>query len=1249
MASRCAAHLIKRVLMVPPQHFTVEYAINPWMGGVVDKQKAQKQWNELKSAIEAEGVQVLTLDQTAGLPDQVFVCNSGLVYEDKVYLARFRHKERNGEEPHYLKWFKANGFKLHGEAKEDVFEGGGDAVFTDPNTLWAGYGERSSKGVYEKVKALGKFDVVMCDMVLPNFYHLDTCFAPVDATSALYYPKAFSEKTQQEILRRLPNSIAVSEEEASAFVCNAITIRDSVLSPIGVAPKTREALARLGKKVKEIDMSEFMKSGGACQLQMPEKTNGVKFYNPPDSEEQGAESLVEHHETPVSPLDSVADYSLSNVGNMKKIRSLNSNEDVSQFSSKSPNATKSEEKENGNSTKSPPLKERCLNRELSESAYTMCGVSSAFAPVPQVTPSVELFDDMPLAIEPEPSTPLSGQKMKESKESLTSSKEKKAVEDRGQVCDFDQQPQLSAVFENGRFAESASEKEPSAVTSTKFGSAGSNSLFVFLFLIFPFVLSDVKIAVDDEESLRTPRGIPSTEAVDSEVFDTGPFKPNYAIGTADHSTANPFEISTTPIEVNESRKLKTLEISNRARLESQNECCLSPGSVKSGVDLSGIDERCRSPQLIEMHTFRDAIDVNYQRMAITGEDLSGVPLEDLKTAAGHLIEALHLRSEYMERIGNQFPATTRYFLSGKYPKDLPRHRVKNTESMGSTSFNPPEPPKDHWGLLEDPPKFEVKYKLHRRNGVIEVCDDKGELCDRFRKSYITREKFLSDTEKLTAMIVDGPLKSFCYRRLSYLQNKFQLHVLLNELRELHEQKGVSHRDFYNIRKVDTHIHAASSMNQKHLLRFIKKKIKTEANTVVLEKDGKPVTMMQVFKKMGIDAYDLSVDMLDVHADRNTFHRFDKFNTKYNPVGESTLREIFIKTDNYVGGKYFAEVLKEVLSDLEDSKYQHAEPRLSIYGRSKDEWDKLAKWAITHDVWSPNVRWLIQIPRLYDIYRAKDMVKNFDQILDNIFTPLFEVTNDPSSHPMLYRFLQQVSGIDSVDDESKHEFVHFDRSTPSPPEYTDLENPPYNYYLFYMYANITALNAFRASRGMNTFSLRPHCGEAGHISHLLAGYLTSESIAHGILLRKVPVLQYLFYLTQMGIAMSPLSNNSLFISYQRNPLPEYLQKGLNVSLSTDDPLQFHYTKEALMEEYSIAAQVWKLSSCDMCELARNSVIQSGFEDKVKIHWLGPNYKEEGVLSNDIHRTNVPDIRVSFRHEALVDELTNLFRVYKPELA
>lgn len=111
----------------------------------------------------------------------------------------------------------------------------------------------------------------------------------------------------------------------------------------------------------------------------------------------------------------------------------------------------------------------------------------------------------------------------------------------------------------------------------------------------------------------------------------------------------------------------------------------------------------------------------------------------------------------------------------------------------------------------------------------------------------------------------------------------------------------------------------------------------------------------------------------------------------------------------------------------------------------------------------------------------------------------------------------------------------------------------------MYANMVNLNHLRRDRGFNLFVLRPHCGEAGNIQHLVGGFLLAENISHGLLLRKVPVLQYLYYLAQIGIAMSPLSNNSLFLNYHRNPLPEFLSRGLVVSLSTDDPLQFHFTK------------------------------------------------------------------------------------------
>ena len=182
-----------------------------------------------------------------------------------------------------------------------------------------------------------------------------------------------------------------------------------------------------------------------------------------------------------------------------------------------------------------------------------------------------------------------------------------------------------------------------------------------------------------------------------------------------------------------------------------------------------------------------------------------------------------------------------------------------------------------------------------------------------------------------------------------------------------------------------------------------------------------------------------------------------------------------------------------------------------------------------------------------------------------------------------------------------------------------------------------MNQWRAKRGFNTLVLRPHCGEAGDPEHLVSAYLLAHGISHGILLRKVPFVQYLYYLDQVGIAMSPLSNNALFLTYDKNPFPRYFKRGLNVSLSTDDPLQFSYTREPLIEEYSVAAQIYKLSNVDMCELARNSVLQSGWEAQIKKHWIGKDFDKSGVEGNDVVRTNVPDIRINYRYDTLSTEL------------
>jgi AMP deaminase len=79
--------------------------------------------------------------------------------------------------------------------------------------------------------------------------------------------------------------------------------------------------------------------------------------------------------------------------------------------------------------------------------------------------------------------------------------------------------------------------------------------------------------------------------------------------------------------------------------------------------------------------------------------------------------------------------------------------------------------------------------------------------------------------------------------------------------------------------------------------------------VVIFRDGAALTLEQVFQSLKLTAYDLSIDTLDMHAHSDSFHRFDKFNLKYNPIGESRLREIFLKTDNYIQGRYLAELTK----------------------------------------------------------------------------------------------------------------------------------------------------------------------------------------------------------------------------------------------------------------------------------------------------------------------------------------------------
>lgn len=639
---------------------------------------------------------------------------------------------------------------------------------------------------------------------------------------------------------------------------------------------------------------------------------------------------------------------------------------------------------------------------------------------------------------------------------------------------------------------------------------------------------------------------------------------------------------------------------------------------------------------------------NYQRVEITGEVKCGIRAKELYEDSIKLINALQIRHKYMTKSMQSFSKRVAYFLEDLKREELPVKDIEEYDNQYIKSHTQHNVKDNNNPFYDIAFPDSLQYKMKIQNGVMYVYASEEDLNHNkpIDFQYTNLQEFLDDQKTMFEIINDGPLMTFCYKKLQFLKSKFKIHVILNERLEKDTQRVVPHLDFYNIRKVDTHIHAASCMNQKHLCLFIRKMIEDHPDELVCkDKEGNPMSLRQVFESMNLTSYDISADLLDVHADRDTFQRFDNFNSKYNPMGDTKLREIFLKSDNYINGKYFARLLKEVSTSLEEGIYSNAEPRLSIYGRSKGEWDKLATWCVESKLYSNNIRWLIQVPRLYNIFKAGGSIQSFQQLLDNIFEPLFEVTNDPNSHPYLHRFLQFVTGIDSVDDESKPELIMFNEETPLPADWTTDDNPPYAYYIYYLYANLSVLNQFRKQRGFPILHLRPHCGEAGSPHHLMTAFMLCENISHGLKLNDSATLQYLYYLAQVAIAMSPLSNNSLFLDYQQNPLPEFLAIGLMISLSTDDPLQFHYTKEPLMEEYSIAAQVWKLSSISMCELARNSVIMSSWEHIVKQSWIGENYRIPGIRGNDINKTNVPDLRIQYRSETLLEELTTIFEAVK----
>lgn len=263
---------MSRLLVCPPDYFSIDYEINPWMrmSNRVDPDRARAQWHDLMNVLESQAGAVLErLAPVPGLPDMVFTANAGVVVGRRAVPSRFRHPERRREEPYFEAWFQSHGYEVMRLEEGLYFEGAGDllGVPESPQPLWfGGYRQRSEMRAYTRLGDLFGCEIIPVELVDGRFYHLDTCFCPLSGGDLLYYPPAFDRYARVVIEDRVREArrLVVSEREALRFACNAVCIGRHVALPSG-CPQTVQLLQEHGYETHAVALDEFMKAGGSAK------------------------------------------------------------------------------------------------------------------------------------------------------------------------------------------------------------------------------------------------------------------------------------------------------------------------------------------------------------------------------------------------------------------------------------------------------------------------------------------------------------------------------------------------------------------------------------------------------------------------------------------------------------------------------------------------------------------------------------------------------------------------------------------------------------------------------------------------------------------------------------------------------------------------------------------------------------------------------------------------------------------------
>ncbi len=261
-----------KVLMCPPDYFDIEYSINPWMD-IHHKASGDKsqQWKDLTEVYKGLGMKIELMHPQPDQPDMVYV-DVGVKLGNVFIPSNFAFPERQGERPHIIDWFRGAGYEIRELSPDLKFEGHGDSLWSG-NRLFCGYGFRTDREAHNEIgkylNEVSKVELISIGLTDDRFYHLDTCFCPITEDLAICYPAAIESESLAKIKEEFDTVIEVSDEDALKFACNSFVLGNDIVMPAGAEDITEE-LEQRGYTVHQVEMSEFIKGGGACKcLTMP--------------------------------------------------------------------------------------------------------------------------------------------------------------------------------------------------------------------------------------------------------------------------------------------------------------------------------------------------------------------------------------------------------------------------------------------------------------------------------------------------------------------------------------------------------------------------------------------------------------------------------------------------------------------------------------------------------------------------------------------------------------------------------------------------------------------------------------------------------------------------------------------------------------------------------------------------------------------------------------------------------------------